>query len=276
MNKTELWDSYRGVIRSRKGGWRIGTAVLNHGYSMMDDLVGKTSYFQVLVLNCCGRLPDRPLADWLEALFICLSWPDPRIWCNQIGALGASMRTEPAAAVTAGVLAADSRMYAAGVIPACCDFMLRARAEQLSGKSIETIINEELERKRLHSKSKPVLSGYARPIATGDERVVAMRRVGANLGFEPGVHEQLALAIHADLLANHNEAINVAGYCVAVLLDHGFTISEQNLLFSTWVHSGVHACYADALTKPAGTFLPMRCSDIDYRGPRHRPLPDTD
>jgi citrate synthase len=277
LSRQAFWDYYRGKIRTKKGGWRIGRAIYNHGYSMMDDLVGKKSYFQVLVLNATGRLPERRIADWLEALFICLSWSDPRIWCNQLGSLGGTMRATPPASIAAGILAADSRMYASGVIPACCRFIRKAREMQLAGASVADIVAGELSQKSgIFQHSKPVISGYARPIATGDERVVAMRRVGQDLGFEPGPHELLALAIHDELYQHYSEGINVAGYCVAVLCDLGFSDKEQYLLFSTWVHSGIHACYAEAAERPAEAFLPLRCDDIEYCGVSPRPLTNSD
>lgn len=40
----QFWDERRGKIQSKKGGWVVGKGVFNHGYSMMDDLVGKASY----------------------------------------------------------------------------------------------------------------------------------------------------------------------------------------------------------------------------------------
>lgn len=110
-NDTSFWDSRRGFIHTKKGGWVINEAIHNHGYSMLDDLVGTASFFQVLFLNVTGRLPKRKLTDWLEAYFICLSWPDPRIWCNQAGSLAGTMQTSPLAAVGAGILASDSIMY---------------------------------------------------------------------------------------------------------------------------------------------------------------------
>jgi citrate synthase len=37
--------------------------------------------------------------------------------------------------------------------------------------------------------------------------------------------------------------------------------------------SGVTACYVDAVERPAETFLPLRCDDIDYQGPPPRDVP---
>ena len=92
MNDTTFWDQRRNRIRTRKGGWRIGGGISVHGYSLLEDLVGRRSFFEVLYLEVAGKLPDPRLARWLEASFLCLAFPDPRIWCNQIGALAGSAR----------------------------------------------------------------------------------------------------------------------------------------------------------------------------------------
>ncbi len=269
---TRLWDEARGVIRSRKGGWVIGEAVYNHGYSMMEELVGQRSFFQVLVLNTVGRLPERRLAEWLEASFICLSWPDARIWCNQIGTLTGALRGSPVAAVAAGCLAADSRMYGPGVLEAAGRFIQQAQQRAAAGESAEQLVATALAAPRPPG-TRPVIVGYARPIARGDERVEAMERVGQALGFERGPHLDLALRLDTVLARDHAEGINLAGYVAAFLADQGFQPTEIYRLYSAWVMSGVQACYAEARERPAEGFLPLRCTDIHYQGPAPRPLP---
>lgn len=264
-----FWEARRGHFRTRKGGWIIGEAVYNHGYSMLEDLVGHCSFFQVLVLNVTGRLPEKRLADWLEACFICLSWPDPRIWCNQIGALAGTAQTSPVAAVTAGALAGDSRLYGAGTLEAATDFIVAALQRQKDGWTPERIIRETAYR----SRGKPIIVGYARPIATGDERVAAMARVSAALGFEVGAHLVLAYAIDAILRRDHRESINLAGYMAAFLSDQGLTQHEIYRIYSLCVNGGVHACYTEARDRPPNSFLPLRCVDIDYQGVPPRELP---
>lgn len=85
------WDDQRGKIKSKKGGWRVGKKVECHGLDLMEEVVGKLSYMQVVILNATGKLVSKELAEWFEAVHICLSWPDPRIWCNRIGALGGAL-----------------------------------------------------------------------------------------------------------------------------------------------------------------------------------------
>jgi uncharacterized protein (DUF305 family) len=266
-SKTKLWDKNRNHIFSSKGGWRVGEAVYNHGYSMMDDLVGHISYFQLLFLNVTGRLPEKRLADWLEGCFICLSWPDSRIWCNQISALAGTSRTRSVAATTAGAMASDSLLYGPGVIPHCMQFIQNALRHHQCGISVKEIIDQQLSQKS-------TVPGFARPIAKGDERVIAMQRVSMSLGYEVGAHETLAMAISDHLSATHDECINFGGYMVAFLADQGLSAQELNRLTNLWVTAGVQACYAEAADKPAGSFLPMRCEDIRYTGKPPRPLPE--
>ena len=266
---TSFWDAQRGVIHTSNGGWLAGKGVFCHGYDMLEDLVGKVSYFQVLTLNVLGYLPERRLADWLEAVYICLSWPDPRIWCNHIGALGGSARTSVVAASAAGVLAADSSMYGSRPLLAGVDFIQLACAEREAGASVEAIVANEL--KRHHGKVK--ITGYARPLARGDERIAALEEVTVRLGFQVGRHLQLAYDIEAILQRDFDESMNVCGYASAFLSDHGFSAEQIYRMSALCVTSGVTACYIDARGKPPDAFLPLRCDDTEYRGQPARELP---
>lgn len=269
-NNIELWDHNRGIIHSSIGGWKIGEAVYNHGYSMMDDFVGKLSYMQVIMLNSTGRIPSRELADWVEGVHICMSWPDPRIWCNQIGALGGSNRTSVIAATTAGVLANDSRSYGTKPLLEGLAFVQTAMKLYRDGKTIEDIINKNSPK---HA-GKPLVMGYARPIAKGDVRIPSMEKLQKELGIKVGEHQELANLIDRYLAENYDETINFNGYASAVLSDHEYTPEEAYRLFSVLVASGVTACYVDCMNKPAETFLAQRCNDIEYIGRPIRELPE--
>ncbi|MGH1432679.1 MAG: hypothetical protein ACRBB4_16365 [Neptuniibacter sp.] len=267
---TNFLDQQRGVVRSSTGGWFPGKGVFSHGYSMMDELVGEKSYFQVLVLNATGRMVDRALADWLEAVYICLSWPDPRIWCNQIGALGGTAHTSVVAATAAGALAADSRSYGVRPLLDGVAFIQNAMEQKRSGKSAEEIVMEECEK---HG-GKPYIVGYARPIAKGDERLEAMERVSAQLSIQEGKHLTLAYDLEKVLMDKFDEGMNINGYVSAFLSDQGFSGQEIYQMFALLVMSGVTACYLDTLNRPPGAFLPQQCQDMDYQGKPHRSVPE--
>nr|MBF0221852.1 hypothetical protein [Desulfobulbaceae bacterium] len=266
---TSFWDSLRGRILTKRGGWIIGEAVYNCGYSMLDDLVGSTTFFQVLILNVTGRLPERRIADWFEALFICLSWPDARVWCNQIGSLAGTLRCSPVAAVCSGTLASDSNMYGPGTLLAATNFISEALEMHKNGLSAEEIISKHQRRPT----SPPNIVGYGRPVAKGDERVAAMLRTAKQLDFGKGDHLKLALELEAVIGEKFNESMNLAGYLTAFLCDLGFNATEIYRISSMMVNSGVHACYAEAADNPPEAFFPLQCNDIDYQGIAPRPLP---
>jgi hypothetical protein len=264
-----FWDERRGKIQSKKGGWVVGKGIFNHGYSMMDDLVGKVSYMQVVVLNATGRLPVRSVADWLEAIHICLSWPDPRIWCNQIGALGGAMRASVVASTTAGILAADAKSYGSKTVIQGVRFIRAALLDFKRGLSVDEIIRNECAKHR----GKPNIMGYARPLAKGDERVVAMERVQQGLGLPSGEHLQLAKQIEQSLLKDFDESMNIGGYVSAFLSDLGYSDEEAYRILAVLVTSGVTACYVDTRDKTPDSFFPLRCADIEYTGMLARPVP---
>jgi len=265
------WDELRGVIRSRKGGWLVDKGVFSHGYNLLEDLVGEVSFFQVMILNATGRMVESRLAEWFEARQICMSWPDPRIWCNHVGALAGTMKASVAAATAAGILAADSHAYGGSKTSITgLGFIQQALRDYQAGISVEEIVATESHK---HG-GKPHIMGFARPIAKGDERIVVMERVSEKLGFEVGEHLGLAYEIEKILLRDFDEGMNINGYTSAFLSDQGFTGVEISRISATLVASGVTACYIDSAERPAETFLPMRCEDIDYQGKPPRPLPD--
>ena len=267
---TEFWDRHRGTIRSRKGGWKIGDGIFCHGYNILEDLVGDKSYFQLMVLNATGKLIDKKVSSWLEAVFMCLSWPDPRIWCNQIGALGGTMRASAVASTTSGILAGDSKLYAQKTLLEGMRFIQEALKLKIKGFSATDIVKNECKKHR----GKPIIMGYARPIAKGDERVEALERYSKKLGMVTEDHLQLAYEIDRIMSEEYGESINIGGYVNAIFSDCGFTPQEAYQFAVTTVASGVTACYVDTFERPPESFLPLRCDDIDYQGPPPREVPD--
>ncbi len=265
----EFLDQRRGKIVSHTGGWFPGIGVFSHGYSMLEELVGEKSYFQILILNATGRLVEPELAEWVEAVYGCLSWPDPRIWCNQIGALAGSARTSVVAATAAGCLATDSRTY--GVLPLVegVNFIQAAHKKHHQGLSAENIVDEAI----AAHKGKPRIVGYIRPIAKGDERIEVLERVSQRLGLNEGKHLTLAYEIEKVFLEKFDESMNVGGYISAFLSDQNFTSKEIYNMFSLLVASGVTACYLDTYGQADDSFLPLRCEDIKYSGKKYRPVP---
>lgn len=269
MNKTDFWDKRRGLIRTRKGGWNIGHGVEDHGYSLLDELLGNISFFQLMILHITGKLPERRLADWLEAAYMCLSWPDSRIWCNQISALAGSASTSPSAGACAGSLAADSRIYGVGTLINATRFIKRALRYVQTNSNVSSFIEEQC-----WQNEKLIIPGYARPIAKGDERVMAIQAIEEKLGYSPGPHLSLAYQINDYLYDKYNESLNFAGYVVAFLSDQHFSETEIERIFGLWVQGGLYACYSETADQAGNGFLPLRCDDIIYNGIVERIVPE--
>jgi len=261
-------ENNRNIIRSKTGGWRIGEGVYSHGYSILEELAGKKSYFQIMILNATGKLVERRLADWVEAIYGCLSWPDPRIWCNQVGALAGEAKTTAVAGTLAGSLAADSKMYGMYTLLAGIDFIQSAYTKSLNEQTAAEIVEQNIQ----ENKGRLKMMGYVRPIAKGDERIEVMEKITQQLGFEIGPHLTLAYKIGSEIKRQLNEGMNINGYASAFLSDQGFTKEEAYPLFSTLVASGVTACYLETRRKPNDSFLPLRCDDIVYNGAEKRSI----
>ena len=269
---TSFWDKRRGKIVSRKGGWIIGKGAFSHGYDINKDCVGKWTYFQLMVLNATGKLPEKKLTDWMEAAFMGLSWPDSRLWCNQIAALGGTMRVTAAAATSAGLLSADTRLYGQRSLLEGIQFINKALLQKQAGSSPAEIVAKECARYKGH----PYIVGYTRPIANGDERIAPLEKFATHLGFKNGEHLTLAYKIETVLKAEYGEEMNMNGYLSAFMADQGFSAEETYRLSLISTSSGITACYLDSLERPPESFLPLRCDDIDYQGPPPREVPDQD
>lgn len=268
MSRTAFWESRRNRIRTRKGGWRIGGGIRVHGFSLLAELVGQRSFTEVLFLEVTGQLPEPRLARWIEGSFLCLAFPDPRIWCNQIGALAGSTRIPPTTGIAAGTMASDSRLYGPGSTRAACDFLLAAHRHRKAGGTLATFLDQHTSRG-----GRCKAPGFARPIAHGDDRVEALDQLATRLGFTDGEYLGIAREIHALLQTRGQSGMNMLGYVAAFLLDRGMRVEDGERLYALAVNAGVHACYAEAAAEPAGAFLPMACADVEYTGVPPRALP---
>jgi citrate synthase len=264
---THYWDQRRGTILSRKGGWKLGKGISLHGYSLLDDLLGQASFFQVLILSVTGRLPEPRYAQWLEATFICMSWPDPRIWCNQVSAFGGDLRASTSSAIAAGIMSSDSTMYGPGASLDAIDFIQKAYAFTQNNGSVEKFIEQ-------HAKTRLGLKtpGFGRPIAQGDERVAAMIEYTRQLGFEEGPHFKLAIEIESYLQTHYQESLNLAGYMSAFASDQGYNKLEMHRMITICVSGGLHSCFTEERDQLSDSFLPLRCNDIEYTGPTDRTI----
>ena len=267
MTSAQAWEAKRNTIRTHKGGWVIGKGVMAGEYSLLDDLLGTHKLTDVIFLHCTGRLPEHAFSIWVEGMFICLAFPDPRIWCNQISALAGNSGCTPTAGIATGTMAGDSSLYGPGCTVEACGFIQDASEFVANGAAIEEFLAF---RKR---KGKRTTPGFARPIAHGDARVDALLRLAHEVGLQPGAYTLLAEQLGARIGGDNGNAMNMLGLAAAFLMDNGMNITEINRVFSLCVMAGTHACFSEAADSPRGSFLPLRCDDIEYTGVPARAFP---
>lgn len=268
MSNASGWEQRRNRIFTRKGGWTIGKGITASGYSLLDELLVDHGLIDVVFLHCTGHLPDPALSRWIEGMFICLSFPDPRIWCNQISALAGNGGCSPTAAVTAGTLASDSTLYGPGSYVQACDFLEQAEQAQADGIELGDFL---VSRRKQGNRTTP---GFARPIAHGDDRVWAMQQMARELGLEPGPKTRIAEQLGELIGTPGQSAMNLLGYSAAFMMDHGMTLTDIRRVGSLSVMAGTHACYSETADSPRGSFLPLRCDDIEYTGCAPRAFPN--
>jgi citrate synthase len=263
------WDQYRGKIYSRKGGWTMGQGIQSHGYSLLDEIHGKATMTQLMIMNITGSLPEARLAQFVDGFFICLSWPDTRIWCNKIGVFSALTRSSITAAIAAGGLAGDSKIYGAGTARAVSKFVDLAYQQIIEKRlSIKDFFdNFAYERGKLKA------PGFARPLAKGDERIPAMTRLARKLGYKTGTYMQMVTDMEAYLVESQGEGMNLAGYFTAFMKDQGFSVDEIEGIAAFAVSGGVYAAYFEYINQSPNSFLPLRVNDIEYIGPEARKVP---
>ena len=271
-NNYKYWSSKQNKIESSRGGWKIGLGVHNTGYDMMKDLSLNASVMQVFILNVTKKMPSREVADWFESLQICISWPDPRIWCNTMGALAGTNKARISSGISSAILSADSKMFGAGeCVFNNTAFIQKALKKLKSGESVEDIVNFELNKNSKKMKN-AVIAGYARPLAKGDERVESLYKFGRNLNFPIGEHEKLALDINDYLKKYKSEVINIGGYCASVMSDFGYSPLECTRLMTSLTENGVYSCFIEEEEKAPLSFMPLHCNDVEYKGKSKRKI----
>ncbi|WDE13869.1 hypothetical protein [Thalassomonas haliotis] len=270
MSNTEYWDKRNNQIFSRVGHWQGGGDVNCQGHSLMNELMGKISLMQLNILNATGKLMARNVADWIEVNFMGVSYPDSRIWCNQISAYAGDTNASVVAAASAAILSADSRAYGGGQTSySCMSFLQQAYQEYQQGDGFEKIVA----RAKMKN-GKPIIVGFARPIDKDDERLKPYEDFQAKLNIPQGNYLVFAKKLSEYLDERFSLTINSGGYASAFLLDQGFTPNEGYKLKTFAVIGGAVACYRDMEDQSPNSFLPLKCSDIRYTGIAPRPVED--
>lgn len=225
--------------------------------------LGSLDWFSLNLFGITGREFQQKELEVLNYIWLSTSYADIRIWPNRIAALASSARTTPILAMVGGIASCDAELFVAKPLVSCLSMylsigkQLETRKQEHKNSSLNTIIEEKIN-------SKKTIFGYGRPITSTDERVPHLVKFLHERDMDNGRYFKMAFKIEAILKEKKNIQMNIAALYAAVCADFGFNEVQMNLFVSLLVYAGMPPCYLDTLEKPAGTLLPLKCSDIAY------------
>lgn len=235
------------------------THVLLRGRDIFSELGHKT-WMEYMLFAVTGR--DSPkLARLIEAIWvISSSYPDPRLWNNRVAALAGTTRSTCHLAMAGATAVTEASIFGGQPILKVADFLSRAANQLQKGVELQGILDTELSQNGK-------IYGYGRPGFGEDERIQPLLNYIKEASIDRGRHTKLVFAIEKYFVnCKRSLRTNIAALVTGLLLDQGLNAREIYYLYVLGFSGGFLPCYLDALSKPAGTFLPLRSKRINYCG----------
>lgn len=240
----------------------LSERVVMRGKDLHNEL-GKQDWLSVMVYAITGREFSANQLRYMNFMWVATSYPDAGIWPNQATALAGTARTTPSLSLVTGLALSEARLYGRKPDRRAMDFFYRAAARVDQGESIEQVIEQEIEQRK-------VVFGYGRPLVRLDERVAHTLHVIETLGLDTGRHFQLALDTHRYLKRTRGLSMNIAAISASTMADMGFSTEEYQLFLTLVFVAGMVPCYLDAKRRPEGSFFPISCDNLVYSGVAER------
>jgi hypothetical protein len=241
------------------GAWFPGERVVFRGKDLHEDL-GRLDWLDLYMFAITGRhLPYRHL-QMVNALWVHTSFPDPRLWNNQVSALAGTARSTGNLAIAASLAVSEATIYGRRADIRAIDFLLNTLKAVDAGVDLGEWVEERL----AGSRSVP---GYGRPVVSQDERIRNLLPLVDEFGFAEGRYVRLAFSIER-ILENRRRrlCLNYGGLAAALGAEMGLSPKEHYLGSMMAFLAGMIPCFLDGDSKPEGALLPLRCSRVEYQG----------
>ncbi len=152
------------------GGSIPGERVVVRGKDLFTGLED-FSWLKLLLLMITGREFEDNAVELLDKIWaLTISYPDPRVWNNRIGALAGTVRSTGSLGVSAGAAVSEAKIYGGQANITAIDFIKERSIRIDSGEILEDIVTGELKTNR-------AVYGYGRPIIKGDERIGPIKKI---------------------------------------------------------------------------------------------------
>lgn len=246
-----------------------GERVVIRGKDLFTELKDM-SWIELLLFSITGRKLSKNEIKLFEGIWVlCTSYPDPRVWNNQIASLCGTARSTCALALGAGTAISEAKIYGGQPILGCFNLLVRINKLLKNGGTLEEILSQELEHKPI--------PGYGRPICKSDERIQPLKELAVDTGFSKGEHYLLAFRIENALHSisekrgkNWRINMNAAALMSAFLADMNLSAEQCHQSMTLCFSVGMFPCFSDSASKNEACFLPLPCNRLRYNGKKLR------
>lgn len=263
MKGPDLLRLHSGKLPTKVGAVFPGSHVIFQGLDLHRDL-GSLEWVDLYTFGVLGRRLAPACIEMIQALWVCTSYPDARLWNNRIAALAANSRSSVNLGMVAGVAASEAMVYGGNAGLRAMQFLKDALLRQQQGEAIDQIVWNETKRSHIY--------GYGRPISSVDERIPGIMLLAEKLGMDRGSHVTLAFDVEKVLLQRYAQLrMNFSALHAALIADMGLNVREYQLLRVPVFLGGMAPCAAEAAQKPEGVLFATPCDGVVYHGPPPRP-----
>ncbi len=241
------------------GAWFPGERVVFRGCDLHHDL-GRLEWIDLYMFAITGRhLPHHHL-QMINALWVQTSYPDPRLWNNQVSALAGTARSTGNLAIAASMAVSEATIYGRRTDIRAIDFLQHTRRALAQGADVVELVEQRLAQTRS-------LPGYGRPVVSRDERILNLMPLVEEYGFAEGEYVRLVFSIEKILEQQRRRLrLNYGGLAAALGAEMGLSPREHYLGSMMAFLAGMIPCFLDGADKPEGSLLPLRCSRLEYEG----------
>ncbi|PAJ73807.1 hypothetical protein CJF42_13835 [Pseudoalteromonas sp. NBT06-2] len=254
MQQTLDLESYSTEI----GAAFLGERAVYRGKDLHHELGDKT-WFELLIFGIKARKYSLKEVKILNYIWLSTSYPDPRIWPNQVMALAGSVRASICLANSAAMALTEATIYGQTAFTKGFDLFKRVNIRLKQGKLLDEILKQEI-------KENNILYGYGRPISATDERVPHFMKKVSDLGFKSGKYYKIAFDIGDYLKRNKGLEMNISALYNAICADLGFTLLEYQAFMIHCFNAGMLPCYLEARDNAEGDFFNLPVSAVKYLG----------
>lgn len=263
MDKENYLENFEEKWNTHLGAWHPGVGVTLRGRDLFTSKkLKKSGWLGQILFSLTGRnFKSKHIKLFSEMWRLSTSYPDPRIWNNQVATLTGTARSTPYLGVGGAIAVSQAEIYGGRPFVRCFDFLLRAKKEiKLNNTPLIKIIEKELrETKQEYGYSR--IYGFGRPLVTGDERIKPIRKLLKK--HKSDSYVELAFRIEKIVQKKpYHLQMNVAALLSAYAADQELTVRQFSTLMTLCFTAGFLACYQDASEHQEGSFFPIRCESI--------------